>query len=222
MAAYNPKSLDAGKIALAAYCRGATTPSLISAKPPPVGANLLTTSYFIPRRRFVRQWHDRRRGINLGPDIFSLLLRSSFAFPQLFTSQVLPGGEKEEVTRLNHHQRRPKKWIIPLFLSLRILLTDQNSFIMSDKNQCYCCPSFSSGKMKSRHLYSYFEKVSKKYYELIGFEAFWRKYMREIHQIMMFLSNQLTKTLSGRVNPRCKNSAQFPQIVTSSCEWTKF
>ena len=154
MAVYSQKSLDVGKMALAAYCTGATSPSLISAKPPLIGANLLTTSYFI---------HHHQSTSTLTADDVNLcdkdmmqprnksryFLRSSFAFPQLFTFQVLLGGEEGEVTRLNHHQRRPKKWIIPLFLPPRILLIPHNSFIMSDKNHCHCCPSFSSGKIKS-------------------------------------------------------------------------
>ena len=67
------------------------------AKPPlcHIGANPLTTSYFIHhRRQFVQQCRGINPGFSDGGRYF--LLRASFTFPQLFTSQVLWGGEAKK------------------------------------------------------------------------------------------------------------------------------
>ena len=98
------------------------------AKPPlcHIGANPLTTSYFIHhRRQFVQQCRGINPGFSDGRPIFSFARQLHFPPIVHIAGFVGRRGEKEEVTRLSlgHHQRSGKKWIIPLFLFLRIPLS---------------------------------------------------------------------------------------------------
>ena len=98
------------------------------AKPPlcHIGANPLTTSYFIHhRRQFVQQCRGINPGFSDGGRYF--LLRASFTFPQLFTSQVLWGGEakkgKWHASASAIIKEAERSGLFRLFLFLRIPLS---------------------------------------------------------------------------------------------------
>ena len=117
------------------------------AKPPlcHIGANPLTTSYFIHhRRQFVQQCRGINPGFSDGRPIFSFARQ--LHFPPIVHIAGFVGRRRKRGSDTPQPQPSSKK---RKEVDYSPLLIPENSFIISHKNHCQCYyPRYSSGKMK--------------------------------------------------------------------------